>query len=139
MNDRLALAELAARYAVAVDRRDPDLLRRLFADDATVLLPESLAGAYRLVTDPARLLDPLGRFERTRHTVAQQVVEVDGDTATGETYGEAHHLYRRGDELRDYVLALRYLDMFVRTTQGWRFSRRELVVDWAAKQNVHEP
>jgi len=133
--DRLALADLAARYALAADRRDSALLVSLFAPDAVVVLPTALAGPggdTRIAGHQAigRLLEPLARFVRTRHTVSQQVPEFDGGTATAQTYGEAHHIYQRGDALHDRALTIRYLDAFARTEQGWRFTRRELVVDW---------
>jgi hypothetical protein len=135
------IRQLAARYSLAVDRRDTEVLQALFAPGAVVVLPSALAGpgGDTEITDPASLLAPLTRFERTRHAVTQQVININGDTATGETYGVAHHLYRRGGELRDYALALRYRDAFACTGEGWRFTRRELEIDWALKLPVLDP
>lgn len=42
VEDRLALADVVARYARAVDRRDPTVLRSLFADDAEFVQPPGL-------------------------------------------------------------------------------------------------
>ena len=42
VEDRLALADVVARYARAVDRRDPAVLRSLFADDAEFVQPPGL-------------------------------------------------------------------------------------------------
>jgi len=120
--------DLAARYALAVDRRDPSALAALFAPDGCVVLPEALGGTT--LADWPQLVDTVRRFDRTRHVVHQQVVDVSGGTATGETYGEAHHLYRRDGQLRDTFLVLRYLDEFVGDDGRWWFSRRQLVVDW---------
>jgi hypothetical protein len=138
--DRLALADLVARYALAVDRRDGQALRALFAPGATMVLPAVLGGdgTEQPLGDPADLLSSLAGFEATRHTIAQQVVDASPDTdspdtASAVTYAEAHHLYRRNGELRDFAVALRYLDRFARTPGGWRFVRRELAVDWTQR------
>lgn len=139
--DRGALFDLVARYALAVDRRDAITLTTLFAPDATMVLPEALggSGAEEPLGDPARLVNALGRFERTRHTVAQQVVDIAGDLASGTTYAEAHHLYAKHGELLDFVAALRYLDEFARTDKGWCFTRRELAVDWTQRLTLTRP
>lgn len=139
--DRVALADLAARYALAVDSRDGKALQELFAPGATMVLPPALGGdgTERPVGDPAGLLASLADFEATRHTIAQQVADVGEQDASAVTYAEAHHLYRRGGELRDFAVALRYLDRFVRTPDGWRFTRRELAVDWTRRLVLDAP
>jgi ketosteroid isomerase-like protein len=138
--DRLALRELTAHYAYAIDSRDDAALQELFAPGAVVVIPPALArpGTGTRI-DAADLLASTARFQRTRHTVHQQLVSVTGDTASAQTYGEAHHVYRRGDELRDSAIALRYQDEFLRTEDGWRFSCRELIVDWMTDQPVSIP
>jgi hypothetical protein len=138
--DRLALGDLVAQYATAVDSRDGDGLLALFAPGAVVVIPEALAGPdgnTRIA--PADLLASTARFERTRHVIYQQLVAVAGDTARAETYGQAHHIYRRGEQLHDSAIALRYRDEFVRTQDGWCFSGRELIVDWLTDQPVSRP
>jgi ketosteroid isomerase-like protein len=138
--DRLALADLVARYAQTVDSRDDDGLQALFAPGAVVVIPAALAGpGGNTRIAPADLLASTARFERTRHIVHQQLATVTGDTARAETYGQAHHVYRRGDERRDSAIEVRYQDEFVRTEDGWRFSGRELVLDWLTDQSVTMP
>jgi hypothetical protein len=133
------IRQLVSRYALAVDRRDLPMLRDLFAPGAVVVLPALLAGAGATeIADPADLLAPLGRFLRTRHTIAHQLVDLAGDSATAITYGEAHHVREHGGGLRDEVLALQYLDTCARIGAVWRFTRRELVVDWVSTQPVRE-
>ncbi|MEN3362373.1 MAG: hypothetical protein V7637_6355 [Mycobacteriales bacterium] len=140
LDARAEIWQLAARYALAVDGRDLRMLRDLFAPGAVVVLPALLAGPAGAteIADPAGLLAPLARFVRTRHTLSHQVADVDGDTATAVTYGEAHHLREHGGRLRDDVLALRYRDTLARAAAVWRFTRRELVVDWVGTQPVRE-
>lgn len=133
--------ELATRYAHAVDARDESALRSLFAPGATVVVPATITGGAsdEVVTDVAWLLDGVRHFARTRHVVLERQITVDGDTAHGETRGEAHHLYRRGEQWHDYAMGLRYRDRYVRGAGGWRFTRRELVLDWARRDPTDEP
>lgn len=141
---RLAILEahenirtLASRYATAVDQQDARALRGLFAHGSSTVLPGALAGPEGgEVRDAGDLLAPLARYVRTRHTVAQHTVHVDGAVATGEVYGEAHHIYERDGQLHDRTLMMRYLDGYTRTTQGWQFARRELHVDWVTDSPV---
>ncbi|MFI2228891.1 nuclear transport factor 2 family protein [Nocardia testacea] len=136
--DRLAVITLAARYAQAVDRRDPPALMALFAPEMVLVLPAEMKR-----TDAPRELcgrEPVARavvesvshLVATRHVVEQQVLDTATDhDAHGETYCTAHHIYPRGDGHRDHRFALRYQDTFIRIGGAWLFSRREIVVDFA--------
>jgi len=135
------LRQLAEAYAAAVDARDVAALRAVFASDALVALPPALAA--RLPAAELRgpeqlgaLIDGVRNFHRTRHLITGQSVAVDGDSAAGETSCTAHHVYGAPDRQRDLVLTLRYRDSFVRTPAGWRFRRRELVLDGSATEPV---
>ena len=71
-------------------------------------------------------------YDATFHFVGQQQVDIDGDTATGETYCIAHHLTipDDGSPATDYIMFIRYQNQFVRLDEGWRFAVRELNIDW---------
>lgn len=135
------LLELVARYALAVDTLDASALATLFAPDARILVPAVLGGTglEQAVGNPVRLLEPLRQFDRTRHTIGQQTVQLDGLGATTTTYAEAHHLYDREGQWRDFAVYLRYLDDVVRADGGWVFSRRVLCVDWTRRVTVDRP
>jgi hypothetical protein len=132
------LRELAEAYAAAVDARDEAALRAVFAADALVVLPpvlaERLPAAELRGPELGALIDGVRNFRRTRHLVTGQSVTVDADGAEGETSCTAHHVYGAPDRQRDLVLTLRYRDSFVRTPAGWRFRRRELVLDGSATE-----
>jgi hypothetical protein len=132
--------ELAVRYAFAVDRRSSPDVEALFTAEGIVVIPAALArrdGPTEL--RPDELIEAVARFERTRHVVEQHEAWLDGDLAHGETYSTAHHLYRRDGKLRDYAMALRYQDRFARTADGWRFTWREIEVDWVEDIAVRLP
>jgi uncharacterized protein (TIGR02246 family) len=127
IEDRLALQELAARYARAVDRRDYAAFSALFTADGVLHGPGYAMRAHGEIEKGIRLIE---RYESTQHCVHQQLVDVRGDTATGETYCVARHVYSRDGIARKLDMGIRYLDEYVRSDREWRFRRRELVLDW---------
>jgi ketosteroid isomerase-like protein len=127
LEDRWALRELAYRYARAVDRRDWELAGRLFTRDCVLVGP-----GYELVGRDAILagLRKIDRFSATQHSVHNQLLEIAGDSATGETYCSAHHLYERDGKGRKLSWGIRYQDRCAREEGLWRYERRELLLDW---------
>jgi hypothetical protein len=139
--DRLGLRDLVERYAQAVDAKDVDTVVGLFTGDGRLVShippgtdesPLEQQGHEQL----HRALElGLARYRATTHMIGGQVVEADGDGATGVTVCRAHHLYdsrRNGSEggSRMLVMALRYHDRYVRSAAGWRFAERLLRLDW---------
>jgi hypothetical protein len=110
-----------------VDRRDWALAETLFADDARLVGPRfELVGRDAIV----RGLRSVERYRATFHAVLNQLFEIDGDEASGETYCLASHLFERGGAPRKLDWGIRYQDRCRRTGRVWRFARRELIVDW---------
>ena len=140
-----ALTELTARYARAVDRREAATLAALFDSDATFVLPPALTGTGAATelrgsgVLASAVVDAVSHLQSTRHVVHQQVIDVDGSTASGETYCTAHHVYSGRNGYRDNRIALRYHDRYVLGDTGWRFSRRELIVDFSEDVPVTVP
>lgn len=141
-DDRLAIQDLVARYAHAADRRDVDALVALFSADAELVRPPALLrkgdaaalqGREAIADSIVTALKPL---HATYHLIGQQTADVDGDTASGEVYCMAHHIYLRGDEYRDNTMAVRYLDDYERGPAGWVFTRREPVVVFSEDRPV---
>lgn len=136
---RAELSDLVHRYAVGVDARDWDAVEALFTDDAVLVVPE-----------PPRTLDPatertvreamaaLEDVVRTVHEIGAEVYDVAGDAATGRVTGSAHHLVERSGDLLDLTWRLRYADRFRRTSEGWRFTRRELTIDVVDVRSVQK-
>jgi len=87
-----------------------------------------LAGRERILRALPTITD---RYRATFHAVHNQTLEIAGDEAGGETYCVASHLYERDGEARKLDWGIRYQDRYQRGSDGtWRFSRRELIVDW---------
>lgn len=126
--DCLALRRTAELYARGADRRSKDDWIAALTEDVEITGP-----GFAIKGREANLgsLDMLGRmFKATRHLVHNQLAEIDGDTAAGETYCTAEH--RMAGEAGDMLLcwAIRYQDQWRREAGQWKISRRELIVDW---------
>jgi ketosteroid isomerase-like protein len=140
IDDRLAIRELAERYALAVDRRDGAALGALFTEDGELHIPrppESLDPVIQTKGRDAieRGIRVMDRFAATMHAVVGHVIELDADRATGVVSCIAHHV-RDG---KDVVWALRYHDDYTREPDGWRFTRRSLHIAFLEERPVTAP
>jgi ketosteroid isomerase-like protein len=138
--DRQELRELVERYALAVDHADGAAVAALFTEAGVLALwmdPASgeQTGERRGHDQIARAIDGLTQYQATHHTVSATHAEVDGDAAAGETTCTAHHV-ERGPDVHDRVLYIRYVNTFARTAAGWRFTRREVRVQWVSRLPV---
>ncbi len=127
IEDRLALQELSNRYARAVDRRDYAAFVALFVANGVLCGPGYAMTAHAEIERGIRLIE---QYQTTQHCVHNQLVDVRGDAASGETYCVARHIYERDGIKRKLDMGVRYQDEYRRETNGWRFTRRELVLDW---------
>lgn len=82
LSDQIAIRDLLARYAHAVDSKDWDLYRTLFTDDA--FIDYTAAGGEKgdVETIAAWLDQSMAMFEMTQHLIANELITIDGDTAT---------------------------------------------------------
>jgi len=131
-SDRLELRRLAELYAFGADRRDKALWRQVLAADCVIEGPGFTSEGLETCL---LSIDALGQmFRATIHRVHQQLVEIDGDRATGETYCTADHLLNHEDSILVWVI--RYQDEWRRGAEGWRFTRRRLILDWTETRPV---
>ena len=134
--DRLALRELFDAYAHCADRRDADGQKALFTEDtvfAVYMNGEGSEATYVLNGREALtpVFEDLNRYDATTHFNGQSTVTLAGDSATGESYTIAHHLYTEEGTRKIMIAALRYLDSFVKIDGSWYFAERKLILDWS--------
>jgi hypothetical protein len=143
--DRVALRHLVDAYATGVDHRDIGAVTGLFTATGRLVAHFHVSEDGTPVVRTGRpdiavaLEDGLRRYVATTHVVGGQVVDLDGDTARGETTCLAHHIYERRGETRLLVMAVRYDDAFMREDGVWRFEQRELRLDWRDDRPVGAP
>ena len=84
--DRQLISRVAHTYARGVDRRDWELVRSCFAEEAHV---EGTTASGPVDAYLADLRPAVERFVTTMHVMANQLIDVDGDRGHSETYAVA--------------------------------------------------
>ena len=126
--DRQAIHQVMMRYCHGVDRCDVEMLKTSFWEDGACLYggQESNAMDWSEGTVAA-----LSTMVRTFHSVSNYLIDLDGDTATSETYCTAYHQLRGEDgSLTDMIVGGRYLDRHEKRNGEWRIAYRHYVHDW---------
>ena len=125
-DDRRQLQDVMLSYAAAVDDRDMARYRACFTDDV-----EIVGFGETAITDAdtwtASVESQLEAFSATQHLMSPQLATVSGDTASARTDVQALHLLKDGNSAM-FTLWATYLTDFVRTGEGWKIARHELVV-----------
>ncbi len=124
LEDRAAIEELIARYAIAVDDRDLDALGTLFTPDGAFRSKDGVMNAR----GRGRVLEQFR--ERFRALAVSNHFSHDRILAFGERPDEAHGLVTAHAEVwrngRALIAALRYEDTYRRHEGRWCFAERLL-------------
>src|SRR5688572_1186607 len=91
--DRAEIHDVMMRYAAGVDQRDWDRIRDCFA-------PDLVAMSFGPLKNRDELLDfikGVAYFHTTMHMMGNQFIEVEGDTASMDTYAMLTHQAGGGD------------------------------------------
>ncbi len=122
--DRLAIQDLMVRYASALDSRDWELFRQVWAPDCVIhYLPNTVLHGYDEVRDFCDRA--LSRFRITQHLLGNYGIELDGDRARTTTSLQATHVPPDGKGPVYTVWGV-YRDEVIRTADGWRILERTL-------------
>ena len=132
--DRLEIQDLVTRYYNSTDRRDFDGFRSCFVPGTLVDYSEMLSVPEETpVEEVAALIEATmaETFGNTQHFMGNHEVQIDGDRGTGTTYCLAIHefLDPQRDDGQRLVSALRYVDRYLRTEDGWRIEHRFVTRD----------
>jgi hypothetical protein len=138
VSDAAALRRTAELYALGADRRDKALWRTVLAEDVEIVGP-----GFTITGLEANLgsIDYLSHaFTATRHLIHDQDVVIAGDQASGETRCTAEHRMTGPDGGGLLLVwAIRYQDRWHRDGADWKFTRRELIVDWEERRPLAVP
>lgn len=123
ISDRLEIQQLLIDYSTAIDGRNFDALDAVFAPDAYIDYRESggIDGQFPQVK--AWLAEVLPNFPAYSHMLGNVDIRLAGDTATARTIC-FNPMVLNAENKQLMVVGLWYEDALIRTTDGWRLTRR---------------
>jgi 3-phenylpropionate/cinnamic acid dioxygenase small subunit len=131
--DLLAIRDVIDRYAIALDRRDWEHLRRCFTEDCHA--DYERFGSWTEREPFVAWLDSIHRdLGPTLHRITNHQIEVDGDRAMATSYLDALLQLRQHDQDLLHVVG-KYVDELVRTEGGWRISDRRVETFWRRRES----
>lgn len=133
--DRAAIRNVMIRYARGLDRRDFDLVRSCFTDDAYADYRGRVSSGLDNIIESLSRID---RFQGTTHFMGDQLIDIQGDTAEVETYAIDYLLYTLEGTQYLSTGGLRYEDKFVRQDGKWLVRHRVMYVDWRRNEALDQ-
>jgi ketosteroid isomerase-like protein len=129
--DKDAIRDLVLCYSRSIDRKDVELLRDLYTEDATDTHGTSFDGPADAYCE--FIAGSLPYMKYSGHHVCNHMVSVEGDEGNGEVYCLAYHYIpdqnADGKWVEDFM-TVRYIDNYRRCADGkWRFSKRVVTYD----------
>jgi 3-phenylpropionate/cinnamic acid dioxygenase small subunit len=126
VEDHLEISDLLARYGIALDIRDWELLATCFAPELRAVYAETgTFESYEAWEQMAR--GALDRCASTQHLIGNVRITVSGDTANAQSYAQAAHVMHSGELA---ITGTAYTDVLRRTDAGWRITSRNMVRLW---------
>jgi hypothetical protein len=124
-SDLVEIQQLLAKYTLAADLEPSEKMRELFTQDGNFK-------ADALNVDLNGIDNIIGFFAESRaasaggvyHVNTNIAIDGDGDSATSSSYVS---IIQAGAEPKIIAFA-RYNDDLTKTTQGWRFKSREIIM-----------
>ncbi len=126
--DRQAIVDLTIAYGWLLDHGPRSDLDQVFTPDAHANYGGVEFDGLEAII--AKIESSLGRLSISQHLISNQQVSIDGDSATCRCYLQAQHTLRGTEGGDNYIMAGRYFDDLERTPDGWRITKRVLVIDW---------
>ena len=119
--DRDAIHDIMMRYAHGVDQREMEIVRGCFAPDLVTV--GWGGGADSLDRDALiRFISGVGHFRETMHMMGNQLIEVDGDSASMDTFAQLTH--RLDDDSDKLLVSSRYVEKLTRRDGEWAITQR---------------
>jgi len=125
IEDREEIRDLVVMYGVIMDERDFDGIDRLFIPEGTLRSADGVFAAEGIEAIRATYQGRFDALGATNHFTHGHVIRFDPENPD-HAYGFlASHAEVDRDGIA-MVVALRYLDEYVRTDRGWQFKDREM-------------
>jgi hypothetical protein len=129
--DKQEIYDTLMRYCRGIDRCDAELASSTFIS-ASAPGPRG----WRKQSDVIAVLRETCKL--SMHFVGNVLIEVEGDTATSESYLFSYQIIDRDQGEYVRTRAVRYLHWWARTTEGWRISGRQVIDDWNDLREIRD-
>jgi hypothetical protein len=128
--DRTAVSDVVTAYASAVDRRDWDLFRSLFAPSVFIDFRSFDPGLYRRLSldELVAITSKLAAFDATQHLSTNHVLTIADNRARCVSYMHAGHFLTHAGEQHFCFLYGHYTYELQREADGWKIDRYGLQV-----------
>ena len=134
LEDKDAIRDLMHRYCFCMDEGRFAELAMLFADDGIWSAP------YRSETGPAAieawLMQSVPAIPKRMHYVMNSIIAVEGAAATARSN---YFVMVEGPDGPVPSVCGTYADAYIKTAQGWRFQRRELIHAFKGEMRLQLP
>jgi hypothetical protein len=129
--DKQAIGEVLAGYCRAIDRRDADLMRKVYWEDAL----DNHAVFAGNVEEFIAYSFPFLEGVVTHHAISNVLIDLMGpEAAFSECYFSAFHDFPAAEGRLERTVGGRYLDRHEQRRGEWRIKNRTLVIDWYAER-----
>jgi hypothetical protein len=126
--DREAIRDCLYRYCRGIDRLDEEALRSAYWEDATDRHGAYQGSASGFIQYALEKLPAAGRMV---HTIANILIELQGNVAAVESYFVAFQEEKGGESgAQETLLCGRYIDRFEKRGGEWRVAARTVTYDW---------
>lgn len=126
--DRAAISDLLLEFARRLDAGEWERYAATFAPDGVFELPWSLRQGRTEIATAAEA--DLAGFAAVMHYSTNQVIEIDGDTASSRSYLIGIHVPDASDPTTHADAGGWYDCEYRRTAEGWRFTRVRVTIVW---------
>jgi ketosteroid isomerase-like protein len=123
LEDRAEIQDLVVRYFLAADDDDLDALGATFAADGEFIIGAGFSGGSDRESIVKFIRDDRANMGVTVHTQNFTLITFDGNDHARGVVGAHLELARGGTTVYG---AVRCLDGYVRTGEGWKIRRREM-------------
>lgn len=124
--DREEIRALVSSFARSIDTKNQPQYAANFAEDGELTTPFGTRVGRAAIADMKG--PPPGTH--AHHLIGQVDIDLHGDTATATTYMIATHVFSSDSLTEKAHSGGWYEQEFVRTSEGWKFSKVSLVIRW---------
>jgi SnoaL-like domain len=133
--DRQDILDCLTRFSRGMDRFDREIYLSAFHQDA-VIAAGPFVGSAADCWDWAKPMHEAGQV-LTHHSLLNNSVEINGDTAHSETYYQfvaRNHPWEEGGDETVMLAGGRYIDRLERRDGAWKIALRTNIIEWSCLQ-----